>query len=836
VSELTLGQLQVISYDKIREKVVIVPVNNATVPNATTISQELNRIYGPAVAEWEVVIASPYEAAAETITGLTEGESNVFSSFPKSMGDFNKDYKRSDGVNIDKNSYYLFLLPGTGDGRSGFMPFKRQFGYIWTGNTGRNAAQTIAHELGHGAFRLRHTFSTSGSAFVAGEGTTDNLMDYSDGDALYKHQWDFVHDPESMNGWVQEDEESALDAVTYFVDWRDEKIIIHSDMTDGDGNVTYVTPSGQPFILPLTTEPSFTGLIKDANGTKIDLNIPRGVLQAFKLGNETYAASYAFRNEAFYFKGYKKVGTEAEFKTITTPVRQNHKIILGQEDSDCHLQILSADYTYSLESNNEFNGEGSSISSLNYINPFWKEEDRIHLEDCFNDSWTWLLDVSLDEFDNTVFAKYNYYGQGGVLQKTASNIYLYSNIDDSGNHGYFQWAGNQWTSWIPPKAECTSCQLREMMTIWFAMGLIHETGHTTLDMGGLIPALGEPMDFINGIWYTVEGDATNATLSFASTVPIAGWVSTGGKYVLKGVKKAGKFVKEGSEFLIKYSDEIADLTNKVNDLGFTDELVDALNTDLKSTEGLYMTFLENPSLIDSWSILFKEGDEISAGLRKNPENLQKLNDYIVAEGVDLTKLKNTFKNTAYPEKWLELKIPQSKLDEIYDAADDPLSWTAQHKAKKWNNYKAGDRKLDFEPWSNNYDGNIKKSVKSSDVTKGYAEANGIDVPNGGYEFHHQKVNEVTLSDGTFITGNRRHDIFNRHSRKAIEVKDYRSQKVYKSKGIEKEALMDIELFKNNQIDDMDWVFLDKGPSDPLEKLLKTPVTRADGKVLILLKQ
>ncbi|MGL1889438.1 MAG: hypothetical protein OCD76_23185, partial [Reichenbachiella sp.] len=138
-----------------------------------------------------------------------EGESNVFSSFPKSMGDFNKDYKRSDGVNIDKNSYYLFLLPGSGDGRSGFMPFKRQFGYIWTGNTGSNAAQTIAHELGHGAFRLRHTFSTSGSAFVAGEGTTDNLMDYSDGDALYKHQWDFVHDPESMNGWAQDDTESA---------------------------------------------------------------------------------------------------------------------------------------------------------------------------------------------------------------------------------------------------------------------------------------------------------------------------------------------------------------------------------------------------------------------------------------------------------------------------------------------------------------------------------------------------------------------------------------------------------------------------------------------------
>ncbi len=94
---------------------------------------------------------------------------------------------------------------------------------------------------------------------------------------------------------------------------------------------------------------------------------------------------------------------------------------------------------------------------------------------------------------------------------------------------------------------------------------------------------------------------------------------------------------------------------------------------------------------------------------------------------------------------------------------------------------------------------------------------------------------ITLSDGTSVTGNRRHDIFNINSKKAIEIKDYKSQKVYKSKEIEKEALMDIELFKKNEIEDIDWVFLGNRPSGPLEKLLRTPVTRADGKVLILLK-
>jgi len=288
------------------------------------------------------------------------------------------------------------------------------------------------------------------------------------------------------------------------------------------------------------------------------------------------------------------------------------------------------------------------------------------------------------------------------------------------------------------------------------------------------------------------------------------------------------------ELLVKLGNGNTTILKQISGSGWQD-LLPKLLADLGSSPNFRTKFFDNLGWVDSWGILFKEADEISAALRKNPENLQKLNDYIVAEGADLTKLKSTFKNTVYPEKWLELKIPQSKLDEIFDAADDPLSWTAQHKAQKWNNYKAGDRKMDFASWSNNYDGNINKSVKGTDVTKNYADANGIDVPEGGFEYPHPKVNEVTLSDGSVVTGKRRHDIFNEYTKKAVEVKDYKSQKVYRSKEIEKEALMDIELFKAGEIDDMDWIFLDKGPSGPLEQLLKTPVARADGKVLILMK-
>ena len=54
----------------------------------------------------------------------------------------------------------------------------------------------------------------------------------------------------------------------------------------------------------------------------------------------------------------------------------------------------------------------------------------------------------------------------------------------------------------------------------------------------------------NGIIYTIEGDGVNATLSYASTVPIAGWFSAGVKFA----KRADglKFLVVGADNLISF--------------------------------------------------------------------------------------------------------------------------------------------------------------------------------------------------------------------------------------------------------------------------------------------
>ncbi|MFO8000376.1 MAG: hypothetical protein R6U46_03970, partial [Marinilabilia sp.] len=65
------------------------------------------------------------------------------------------------------------------------------------------------HELGHGAFNLRHTFSEEATHLIE-EGRSDNLMDYGrpPGTKLWKYQWDLIHDPEGvLFAWTEEKEE-----------------------------------------------------------------------------------------------------------------------------------------------------------------------------------------------------------------------------------------------------------------------------------------------------------------------------------------------------------------------------------------------------------------------------------------------------------------------------------------------------------------------------------------------------------------------------------------------------------------------------------------------------
>jgi len=102
---------------------------------------------------------------------------------------------------------------------AGYMPLQRQAGFIYDNPN----LFIIAHELGHGAFNLRHTFSLE--SFIAAERTTQNLMDYPStgvtvslsncsgqaGTELWKHQWEFIRDPQNIwFAWSQDEGEGEM--------------------------------------------------------------------------------------------------------------------------------------------------------------------------------------------------------------------------------------------------------------------------------------------------------------------------------------------------------------------------------------------------------------------------------------------------------------------------------------------------------------------------------------------------------------------------------------------------------------------------------------------------
>jgi hypothetical protein len=232
---LTLGRLNVVTYKKQTPKVVVVNVNKNEI-DATTLKTELDKIYVPVGVDWQV--SSDTFTYDENATFLDEA-SSLLQTYTEPMLALQAAYKQAKG-GIDKNTAYLFILNKSGAGKNrdaaGFMPRGKQFGYIFKKELSANEIpQVIAHELGHGQWKLRHTFDDSyGKTAVSTKGTTANLMDYNKGSHLAKWQWDMMTVPAVFDGVLDTDEEAMSDNIknaTVFLNWLKSKI--------GQKNVAY---------------------------------------------------------------------------------------------------------------------------------------------------------------------------------------------------------------------------------------------------------------------------------------------------------------------------------------------------------------------------------------------------------------------------------------------------------------------------------------------------------------------------------------------------------------------------------------------------------------------
>jgi hypothetical protein len=207
-TKISVGKLKIASYPRLDMKVKLVPMGDFHIDGI--ISENiLNEIYNPYYIHWHITIDSEFTNTSwdEGNDGLQGTGSEFYSMFTPEMRALNTAYTEERGV--DEKSLYLFIFPdGNSEGNlMGDMPLKSRFGYIFNadGADTRKITQTVAHELGHGAFQLKHTFSDK---YGIDQNTTQNLMDYASGTELVKYQWDVVHDPQNkLFNWSQDEEE-----------------------------------------------------------------------------------------------------------------------------------------------------------------------------------------------------------------------------------------------------------------------------------------------------------------------------------------------------------------------------------------------------------------------------------------------------------------------------------------------------------------------------------------------------------------------------------------------------------------------------------------------------
>jgi len=219
---ISLGKLDVATYPMQTHNLNIIPTAPNTNLDATALRSQINKIYLPYGIEWTVNVEEPFTTFDFKDNKVDADGSGFFSVYTDEMEALNEAFKTSGRTIVNENSY-IFVVPAFNNAEgniSGDMPLGYQIGYITPNSDVTKLAHTISHELGHGMYKLYHTFSDK---YNIAQGTTNNLMDYTEtGKDLVKLQWDAVFDPAWKIPWMQGEDEGkeildnpTLNSVTF---------------------------------------------------------------------------------------------------------------------------------------------------------------------------------------------------------------------------------------------------------------------------------------------------------------------------------------------------------------------------------------------------------------------------------------------------------------------------------------------------------------------------------------------------------------------------------------------------------------------------------------------
>ncbi len=211
-----LGKMALASVDKKVKKAKLIPVNGiGTGVNLQAYTQELNSIYKKTGVEWQLSIDSNLTVNSyDPDSTLMVSRNSLNTTYGTDLRNIINAYKANRTVSEDCS--YIFLCNKATNSEMGYMALNKRYGFVFMQNN-LQVEHSIAHELGHGALVLEHTFENGD------QGPSQNLMDYNGGELFNHAQWLNIHDPKTLENIVNtlvQDEESgsynANDARTIF--------------------------------------------------------------------------------------------------------------------------------------------------------------------------------------------------------------------------------------------------------------------------------------------------------------------------------------------------------------------------------------------------------------------------------------------------------------------------------------------------------------------------------------------------------------------------------------------------------------------------------------------
>jgi hypothetical protein len=314
---ISMGKLLVASYAPKQKTVVLIPVGTNTPVPLAAIQTSLEKAYANIGVTYTIIKDDGFRENKEWDTdgdgSLQDSKSaflsNGFTGEEKAM---KKAYAKTHTISDD--AVYLFLVNeatlANGD-LLGKMPRQSQYGFIFEKDKPEaDVALTVAHETGHGQFTLEHTFS---SGIGLTQGSTDNLMDYNNGYALLKYQWDVVHDPGHVWGIFDGDGESA----DLFTNNIPKKLL-------NGTTFNFMTPTGKKLTLPELCGVSFNFGVSNID----EIEYAIGYVYSFSIKNvNNEVVSYTASISNGMFKGY--VDTKGVlYQDKLTGTDKNENVIL----------------------------------------------------------------------------------------------------------------------------------------------------------------------------------------------------------------------------------------------------------------------------------------------------------------------------------------------------------------------------------------------------------------------------------------------------------------------------------------------------------------------------